>query len=484
MLIFLPKNTKCFAVDLVDFQICVCYNFINKSLRRYREIGKNHRTLDRLLAGVSRTYCALPNGRAIFCVRSERKDKMAKTNHNMDLMPVFCSSDLLSCLPEAALLSLAGGRFALFPGFCDVHVHFREPGFSYKETIRSGSLAAAAGGYTDVCTMPNLNPVPDCAAHLQQQLDLIDRDAAVHVHPYGALTVGERGEMLAALDEMAPFVVAFSDDGRGVQSDSLMRQGMERAKALGKVFAAHCEVNSLLHGGYIHDGAYAKAHGHRGICSESEWRMIERDLRLAKETGCAYHVCHISTKESVALIRKAKRDGVDVTCETAPHYLTLCDGDLQEDGRFKMNPPLRAKEDKEALIEGLCDGTIDMIATDHAPHSAEEKAKGLAGSAFGIVGLETAFSVLYTKLVLPGIVPLETMIRALTAAPRKRFSIESDNSFSLWDLERTQTVDPDRFYSKGKATPFAGEMLRGTCVLTVCGGKIVYQHLEDTDSRR
>ncbi|MBQ4366143.1 MAG: dihydroorotase [Clostridia bacterium] len=409
---------------------------------------------------------------------------MANEIRNIDLQPAFCSADRLSCLPEAALASLLGGRYALFPGFCDVHVHFREPGFSYKETIRSGSLAAAAGGYTDVCTMPNLNPVPDCARHLRRQLDLIDRDAVVHVHPYGALTVGEKGEALAALDELAADVVAFSDDGRGVQSDSLMRQGMERARALGKVFAAHCEVNSLLRGGYIHDGAYARAHGHRGICSESEWRMIERDLRLAKETGCAYHVCHISTKESVALIREAKQNGVDVTSETAPHYLTLCDDDLQEDGRFKMNPPLRAKEDREALIEGLLDGTIDMIATDHAPHSAEEKAKGLAGSAFGIVGLETAFPALYTKLVKPGLVPLATVIRALTEAPRKRFSIQADNSFSLWDLDAARPVDPDRFLSKGRATPYAGEMLWGVCKWTVCGGKIVYQSLEDTDSRR
>ena len=409
---------------------------------------------------------------------------MANEIRNIDLQPAFCSADRLSCLPEAALASLSGGRYALFPGFCDVHVHFREPGFSYKETIRSGSLAAAAGGYTDVCTMPNLNPVPDCARHLRRQLDLIDRDAVVHVHPYGALTVGEKGEALAALDELAAEVVAFSDDGRGVQSDSLMRQGMERARALGKVFAAHCEVNSLLRGGYIHDGAYARAHGHRGICSESEWRMIERDLRLAKETGCAYHVCHISTKESVALIREAKQNGVDVTSETAPHYLTLCDDDLQEDGRFKMNPPLRAKEDREALIEGLLDGTIDMIATDHAPHSAEEKAKGLAGSAFGIVGLETAFPALYTKLVKPGLVPLATVIRALTEAPRKRFSIQADNSFSLWDLDAARPVDPDRFLSKGRATPYAGETLWGVCKWTVCGGKIVYQSLEDTDSRR
>jgi dihydroorotase len=386
-------------------------------------------------------------------------------------------------LVEAGVLPVSD-HCAIFPGFCDVHVHFREPGFSYKETISSGCAAAAGGGYTAVCTMPNLDPVPDSPEHLAVQEALIREQACVRVYPYGAITVGEKGEALSDMEALAPRVVAFSDDGRGVQSDSLMRQGMERARALGKVFAAHCEVNSLLRGGYIHDGAYARAHGHRGICSESEWRMIERDLRLAKETGCAYHVCHISTKESVALIREAKQNGVDVTSETAPHYLTLCDDDLKEDGRFKMNPPLRAKEDREALIEGLLDGTIDMIATDHAPHSAEEKAKGLAGSAFGIVGLETAFPALYTKLVKPGLVPLATVIRALTEAPRKRFSIQADNSFSLWDLDAARPVDPDRFLSKGRATPYAGEMLWGVCKWTVCGGKIVYQSLEDTDSRR
>ena len=400
---------------------------------------------------------------------------MAANNKNLNLQTDHCPDTILSALPQGVFSSLQGGSFALFPGFCDVHVHFREPGFSYKETIESGSMAAAAGGYTDVCTMPNLNPVPDSLEHLAPQLDLIRETASIHVHPYGALTVNEQGEALADLDALAPSVIAFSDDGRGVQSESLMRQGMERAKRLGKVFAAHCEVNSLLRGGYIHDGVYAKAHGHRGICSESEWQMIERDLRLAKETGCAYHVCHISTKESVDLIRKAKKDGVDVTCETGPHYLVLTDDDLREDGRFKMNPPLRSAADRAALLEGLLDGTIDMIATDHAPHSAEEKSKGLAGSAFGIVGLETAFPVLYTKLIKPGVVPMKTVLRALTEAPRRRFSIPADNSVSVWKLDESFPVAPERFHSKGRATPFAGETLQGVCYLTVCGGKIVYQ---------
>ena len=387
----------------------------------------------------------------------------------------LCGSADLSLLPDGVLAAASDSSLTVFPGFCDVHVHFREPGFSYKETIHTGSLAASHGGFTSVCAMPNLNPVPDNADHLHQELELIRRDAVIDVLPYGALTVGERGEELASLDEMAADVVAFSDDGRGVQSEELMRLGMQKAKALGKVFAAHCEVNDLLRGGYIHDGRYAKAHGHKGICSESEWRMIERDMRLAEESGCAYHVCHISTRESVALIRDAKKRGVNITCETAPHYLVLCEDDLQEDGRFKMNPPLRSAQDREALIEGLLDGTIDMIATDHAPHSAEEKAKGLSGSAFGIVGLETAFSVLYTHLVKPGIVPLDLIVEKMTTAPQKRFGIADFGSYSVWALERQWTVTEDKLFSKGKATPFMGETLFGECLLTVCHGKIVYR---------
>ncbi|MBE6758110.1 MAG: dihydroorotase [Ruminococcaceae bacterium] len=361
-----------------------------------------------------------------------------------------------------------------FPGFCDVHVHFREPGFSYKETIASGSRAAARGGYTAVCTMPNLNPVPDSAEHLAQQTAAIRRDAAVRVYPYAAITVGQKGEALSPFEELSADAIAFSDDGRGVQSEAMMREAMVRARALGKMIVAHCEDNSLLHGGYIHAGDYAAAHGHRGICSESEWGPIARDLKLAKETGCAYHVCHVSAKESVDLIRRAKADGVDVTCETAPHYLVMDDGDLQEDGRFKMNPPLRAAADREALVEGLLDGTIDMIATDHAPHSAEEKAKGLAGSAFGIVGLETAFPVMYTRLVKTGMLSFDRLVDALALAPRKRFGIPLENDFTAWDLNSEFTVDPAEFLSQGRATPFAGQRLCGECVLTVCDGKVVY----------
>ena len=365
---------------------------------------------------------------------------------------------------------------AIFPGFCDVHVHFREPGFSYKESIASGSSAAARGGYTAVCTMPNLNPVPDSPEHLALQEELIRDQAKVRVLPYGAITVGEQGAELARLEALAPRVVAFSDDGRGVQNDDMMRAAMLEAKRLGKLIAAHCEDNRLLHGGYIHDGAYARAHGHAGICSESEWGQIKRDLELVRETGCAYHVCHISTKESVALLRAAKAEGLDVSCETGPHYLVLDENDLQEDGRFKMNPPLRSREDREALLEGLLDGTIDMIATDHAPHSAAEKAKGLKGSAFGVVGLETAFPVLYTKLVLPGVLSLERLLDLLVYKPRKRFGIPLEQEdYSLWDLDAEFSVDPADFLSKGRATPFAGMRVKGRCLATVCGGRLVYQ---------
>ena len=367
-------------------------------------------------------------------------------------------------------------RCAIFPGFCDVHVHFREPGFSFKESIASGAAAAARGGYTAVCTMPNLNPVPDSPEHLAVQEALIAAQACVRVYPYGAITVGERGERLAAMAELAPRVIAFSDDGRGVQNDEMMRAAMREAKRLGKLIAAHCEDNRLLRGGYIHDGAYARAHGHAGICSESEWGQIKRDLELVRETGCAYHVCHISTKESVALLRAAKAEGLDVSCETGPHYLVLDENDLQEDGRFKMNPPLRSREDREALLEGLLDGTIDMIATDHAPHSAEEKAKGLKGSAFGVVGLETAFPVLYTKLVLPGVLSLERLLELLVYKPRKRFGIPLEQEdYSLWDLDAEYAVDPADFLSKGRATPFAGMTVKGRCLATVCGGRLVYQ---------
>ncbi|MBQ7088884.1 MAG: dihydroorotase [Clostridia bacterium] len=396
----------------------------------------------------------------------------------MDFKNVTCVLTDASVLSRAAALlpvfATPFAQYVIFPGFCDVHVHFREPGFSYKETMVTGSAAAARGGYTDVCTMPNLNPVPDSLTNLRQQLDLIPQ-SGVRIHPYGSITVGQRGETLAELAAMAPYCIAFSDDGRGVQSESLMRQAMLEAKRLGKLIVAHCEDNSLLRGGYIHDGAYAAAHGHRGICSESEWGPIARDLRLVKETGCAYHVCHISCKESVALIRAAKAEGIDVTCETAPHYLTMDDSCLQEDGRFKMNPPLRSAADRAALVEGLRDGTIDCIATDHAPHSAEEKAKGLEKSAFGVVGLETAFPAVYTHLVKTGLVPLETVIRALTENPRRRFGIPAGDSFTVWRLDESFTVDSGEFVSLGRATPYTGETLFGRCELTVADGRIVYK---------
>ena len=387
--------------------------------------------------------------------------------------------DRISCPADAVSIDLH--KAVLFPGFVDVHVHLREPGFSYKETIRTGTLAAAHGGFAHVAAMPNLDPVPDCAAALAVQRAIIEKDALVHVHPYGAISVGEKGERLADLDGLAPGVIAFSDDGRGVQSESLMREAMMQCRRLGKILAAHCEDNSLLHGGYIHDGAYARAHDHRGICSESEWGPIARDLKLAEQTGCAYHVCHVSTKESVALIRAAKRRGVDVTCETAPHYLTFTDEDLQEDGRFKMNPPLRAREDRDALIEGLLDGTIDMLVTDHAPHSREEKARGLEKSAMGVVGLETSFAASYTALVQTGILPLEKLVDLMHGAPMRRFGCGTELAegqpadLTAFDLTKTYTVDPETFLTMGRATPFAGRALTGVCKLTMIGGEPVWK---------
>ncbi len=366
-------------------------------------------------------------------------------------------------------------RYVIFPGFCDVHVHFREPGFSYKETIKTGSKASAHGGYTDVCTMPNLNPVPDSLEHIKAQQDIIDKDAVIKVHPYASITVGEIGEELVDMEALASKCIAFSDDGRGVQSDEMMASAMKKAKSLDKMIVAHCEVNDLLFGGYIHDGEYAKLNNHKGICSESEYKQIERDIKLCKEIGCKYHVCHISAKESVDLIRKAKAQGVDITCETGPHYLILDDMDLQEHGRFKMNPPLRSKSDKEALLEGVLDGTIDCIATDHAPHGEEEKGRGLALSPFGITGIETAFPLLYTKLVKKGILSLEKLVELLCINPRERFGIPFTNDFTIWDTEEEITVNKDFFLSKGTATPFEGEKLFGKCMLTVCDGKISYK---------
>ena len=399
------------------------------------------------------------------------KMMMGKTELNKTLADCF-SDAVRASLP----VDFFDRDYVVFPGFCDVHVHFREPGFSYKETIATGSLAAAAGGYTTVGAMPNLKPVPDSVENLGIQLDIIRKDALIDVIPYGAITVGEAGETLADLSGMAPDVIAFSDDGKGVQSDDMMRAAMLEAKRLGKIIAAHCEDNSLLHGGYIHKGDYAEKHGHRGISSESEYAQIARDLKLVEETGVSYHVCHISTKESVELIREAKKKGLDVTCETGPHYLVMDDSDLKEEGRFKMNPPLRSKADREALLAGLLDGTIDMIATDHAPHSAEEKAKGLEKSAFGVVGIETAFPVLYTDLVKPGILSMERLLDALVYAPRRRFGLALGEDYTVWDLNAEYAIDPENFLSMGKATPFAGKKVAGRCVLTIRDGKPVYKN--------
>ena len=387
------------------------------------------------------------------------------------------SSTALEFLSLPSVSALNSIEYTILPGFCDVHVHYREPGFSYKETIYSGSLSAAAGGYTDVCTMPNLNPVPDSAKNIKLQQDIIDETAVINVYPYASITIKQMGEELSNFAELSDKCIAFSDDGKGVQSGELMQNAMEQAKTLNKIIVAHCEDNSLLNGGYIHKGEYAKNNGHLGISSESEYKQIARDIELVRKTGCKYHVCHISTKESVELIRKAKADGLDITCETAPHYLALDDSFLKEEGRFKMNPPLRAASDKQALIEGLLDGTIDMIATDHAPHSLEEKSRGLKDSAFGIVGLETAFSVLYTHLVKKGIISLEKLIELLVFNPRKRFNIPFSNDFTVFKLDEKYKVDSNKFLSKGRATPFDNEELFGKCYLTVCNGKIVYDRL-------
>lgn len=369
----------------------------------------------------------------------------------------------------------------MFPGFIDVHVHLREPGFSYKETIKTGSLAAAHGGYSDICPMPNLNPVPDSVEHLKQQLDIIERDACVNVHPYASITQNEMGATLSDMENLSRYAAAFSDDGRGVQNDAIMLSAMEKAKSLDKIIAAHCEVNELLKGGYIHDGEYAKLHGHKGICSDSEWEQIKRDISLVRKTGCKYHVCHISTKESVELIRQAKKDGLSVTCETGPHYLVFNDMQLKEEGRFKMNPPIRSEQDRQALIEGIKDGTIDMIATDHAPHSAEEKNRGLEKSLMGVVGLETAFPVLYTHLVKTGVISLEKLIELMSTNPAERFGLHSSIDINepanlcVWKLDEKYTVDPNDFLSMGKATPFEGMTVYGKCLLTMVKGEIKWK---------
>ena len=397
------------------------------------------------------------------------------------LVDLTVKDGIITAITPAAEAASEGGCRYLFPGFVDVHVHLREPGFSHKETIATGSLACAHGGFTDVCSMPNLNPVPDSVENLAAQQQIIDRDAVIRVHPYGSITVGQNGEALADMAGMTEAgAIAFSDDGRGVQNDDMMKAAMLEAKRLGKMIVAHCEDNSLLRGGYIHDGEYAKAHGHKGICSESEWGPIARDLKLVEETGVAYHVCHISTKESVQIIREAKAKGINVTCETGPHYLLMDDSMLQEHGRFKMNPPIRGKEDREALVAGLLDGTIDMIATDHAPHSAEEKSKGLAGSMNGVVGIETSFATLYTGLVKTGILSLPRLIELMHTNPAERFGIGAPlavgekANFTVFEVDTEYAIDPASFCSMGKATPFEGHRVFGRCLLTVCDGKAAW----------
>lgn len=414
------------------------------------------------------------------------KDGYVYSSGEFHKQTLCISGGTVSCLentPEHDGFSVVVdcSSYCIFPGFTDVHVHFREPGFSYKETVKTGSLASAHGGFTDVCTMPNLNPAPDCMFTLQKQLDIIKKDAVINVHPFATITMGQMGGgQLSKMEEMREHCIGYSDDGRGVQSDETMEEAMRKAKSLGKIISAHCEVNDLLYGGYIHDGEYAKLHGHKGICSESEWKQVERDLELVEKTGCKYHVCHISTKETVELIRRAKAKGLDVSCETAPHYLVMNDMMLEEDGRFKMNPPIRSEEDRKALVEGLIDGTIDMIATDHAPHSEEEKSKGLADSNMGVVGIETSFAVMYTNLVKTGIITLEKLIEVMSVNPSKRFGIEKGITegaladLTVFDLNEKYKIDPAEFLSMGRATPFKDKEVYGKCLLTMCNGKIAY----------
>lgn len=415
----------------------------------------------------------LIKGAEVFCKNEFQKVDLFVANGRIAELSDHLVSD------GAVVLPLDG--CVVFPGFTDVHVHFREPGFSYKETIASGSLAAAHGGYTSVCTMPNLNPCPDTVEHLAEQEKLIHDTAVIHIYPYGTITKGEAGEELADIEQMRDHVIGYSDDGRGIQNAEMMEAAMRLVKMTGKLIAAHCEDNRLLHGGYIHDGEYAQRHGHKGICSESEWGPIKRDIELVKRTGCRYHVCHISCKESVELIRQAKAQGVDITCETGPHYLTMNDGMLQEDGRYKMNPPIRSEEDRLALIEGIKDGTIDMIATDHAPHSVEEKSRGLEKSLMGVVGLETAFPICYTKLVKTGVITIERLLELLHTGAKKRFGIGSDieigaiADLTVFDLNEEYEIDPKDFLSKGKASPFTGEKVFGKCKLTMVGGRIIWQ---------
>ncbi len=412
------------------------------------------------------------------------KDAKVYTNGKFTVQDVYISGDSLFLEYSPLFSDFVSIPFSnkyIFPGFTDVHVHLREPGFLYKETIKTGTLAAAHGGYTDVCSMPNLIPPPDSAENLAVQLDTIKSDAAINVHPFGTITKAQLGDELSDMDAIAENVIGFSDDGRGIQNPEIMRNAMIKAKKLNKIISAHCEDNSLLHGGYIHDGDYAKKHGHKGICSMSEWGQIQRDLELVKETECAYHVCHISTKESVELIRQAKAMGLDVTCETGPHYLVLSDNDLKEDGSFKMNPPIRSEADRLALIEGICDGTIDMIATDHAPHSAEEKGRGLKDSLMGIVGIETAFPILYTNLVKTNIISLEKLISLMSDNPNKRFNIGAEiknggpATFTVFDLDAPYVIDTKDFLSKGQSTPFAGNKVFGKCIMTMLNGNIVWQ---------
>ncbi len=372
-------------------------------------------------------------------------------------------------------------NIVILPGFLDVHVHLREPGFFHKETIKTGTLASLASGYTAICSMPNLNPVPDSVENLQVQLDIIKNDANCEVYPYGAITKGENGSELVDFQALAPYCVAFSDDGKGVQSKEITKKAMEEIAKTGRIFCAHLEDDKIKKNGVIHCGKYSKEHNIPGIPSEAEYGMLARDLELVKETGVKYHVCHLSTKEGVEMIRKAKAEGLDVSCETAPHYLVLTEDDLQDHGNFKMNPPLRSAEDRDALIEGIKDGTIDMIATDHAPHTLEDKQGGLLKSAMGIVGIEIAFPILYTNLVKTNIITLEKLVKMMTKAPAERFGIKQEmaENFTVFDLNAKYEIKAENFHSKGVNSPFIGKEVFGKCIKTVNGGNVWKQNSQE-----
>jgi dihydroorotase len=370
------------------------------------------------------------------------------------------------------------------PGFIDVHVHLREPGGEQKETIETGTLAAARGGFTTICAMPNTKPVPDTVEHLKNLKERIKENAHVRVLPYASITVKEAGQELTDFESLQKEgAFAFTDDGAGVQNAGIMLKAMKKAAALQASVVAHCEDNTLVFGGVVHDGVFAKTHNIQGIPSVCEAVHIARDVLLAEAAGCHYHVCHISTKESVRTVRDAKKAGIHVTAEVTPHHLLLTEEDIPGlDANYKMNPPLRSKEDREALINGLLDGTIDCIATDHAPHTIEDKQAGIYKAPFGIVGLETAFPLLYSRFVQTGIFTLKKLVDWMTIKPAEIFKLPYGRleegaaaDLVIIDLNLEKEIVPQHFASKGRNTPFGGWKCKGWPIATFVNGKLVWQ---------